>query len=354
MWSALAVGTEMESAFQTPLATLYQGDALTVLRELPAESVQMCVTSPPYWAQRDYSLGDTGIGLEPTVEAYLDALVAVFREVRRVLRPDGTLWLNLGDKYAGSGGAGGDYNEGGLKAKAGGTGPAASPVFRPGSSRADGIVDDRSIRNRDGAGSVPGYKPKDLMLLPYRVAAALQADGWWLRSDIIWAKPNPMPEPATDRPTTAHEHIFLLSKAARYFYDADAVREPILPASAKRYDAGYNGSWATARQGSISDTRVAGFQGEPQPIGRNLRSVWEIATQPFPEAHFATFPEAIPRRCILAGSRQGDTVLDPFAGTATTLRVATALSRRSIGIELSADYIKIARKRIVSQTPAMF
>ncbi|MBY6273924.1 MAG: hypothetical protein CW346_17265, partial [Bacillaceae bacterium] len=223
------------------------------------------VTSPPYFGLRNYGV-DGQIGLESTVEEYVQTMVEVFREVRRVLRKDGTLWLNLGDSYNGSGGAGGDYAEGGLK--------EGQPKY-PG-RRLDGL------------------KPKDLIGVPWRVAFALQADGWYLRSDIIWSKPNPMPESVTDRPTKAHEYVFLLAKSERYFYDADAIREP--------HTVDWIGRNIKSAKGN-KDRNDGGKACETgNPAGRNKRSVWEISTKPFPEAHFATFPPELPEICILAGT----------------------------------------------------
>lgn len=250
-----------------------EGDCLDVLRTLDAGSIQTCVTSPPYWGLRDY--GDEGqLGLEPTPEQYVENLVAVFREVRRVLRDDGTVWLNLGDSYA-SGEIG--RHDGGRE------------------GRTLGKVQGGRMQRRVQS----GVKPKDLVGIPWRVAFALQADGWWLRSDIIWAKPNPMPESVTDRPTCAHEYIFLLSKSARYFYDADAIREE---------DSGLNsGTGFVGRQaGSTNHHPGTGGGGRKERWiasgSRNKRSVWTITTQPYPEAHFATFPPKLIEPCILAGS----------------------------------------------------
>lgn len=262
---------------------IMQGDCIDVLRELPDESVQCCVTSPPYFGLRDYGMAEQ-IGAETTPSDYIAALVSVFREVRRVLRDDGTLWLNLGDSFS----------------------------------------------------------DKQLQMIPARVALALQADGWWLRSDIIWHKPNPMPESITDRPTSAHEHVFLLTKSPRYFYDADAVREEVALS-----DLRVNGSSASALariSGGLSVGQAA-HCGTPQS-GRNIRNVWTIATAPYAGAHFATFPPELAERCIKAGSRHGDTILDPFAGAFTAPMVADRLQRHAIGIELSPAYCDLARARI--------
>jgi len=294
------------------------GDTRKVLKTLPVESVQCCVTSPPYFGLRDYGV-DGQIGLEPSPDEYVAELVAVFREVRRVLRADGTLWLNLGDSYARQGGEGGH-------------GPNAQ------------VGNTKSLEQRRMLVPPSGTKPKDLLMIPARVALALQADGWWLRSDIIWHKPNPMPESVTDRPTSAHEHVFLLTKSARYFYDAEAVKEE-----------------ACYPVGSREDVPRGGFQGKgSDPRGqeafrairdtRNLRNVWTIATQPFSGAHFATMPPDLVERCIKAGSRPGDMILDPFGGAGTTGLVAQRLGRDYTLIELNPTYADMARDRINAET----
>lgn len=341
---------------------IIEGDCEEILRRLPAECVQCVVTSPPYWGLRDYGIKGQ-LGLEPTPDEYVEKIVAVFRQVRRVLRKDGTVFLNMGDLYAsggrGSGGAKQQTNKGSL------LGPKKAPL---------------------------GLKSKDLCMMPARVALALQADGWWLRSDIIWHKPNPMPESVTDRPTSSHEHVFLLTKAAKYYYDAHAVRE--------------KGTHRPDRNDRV-------------PAGRNLRNVWTIPTEPFPEAHFATFPTKLVRPCILAGTsakgacpgcgaawvrvvdrqslgirgsspavpreargrfaeqqgsshsdREGLTqsisksigwkpgcdcnagepvpclVLDPFCGSGTTGVVARRLGRRFVGIDLKPKFCEMSRERI--------
>ena len=278
--------------------TVAVGDAAEVLRGMPDGCVQCCVTSPPYWGLRDYGVAGQ-LGLEPSPEEYVAAMVGVFREVRRVLRDDGVLWLNLGSCFAGS---------------------ATAGDKRPGSGRADGIVDDRAQRNRNGVGAVPGLKPKDLVGIPWLVAFALQADGWWLRSDVIWSKPNPMPESVTDRPASAHEHVFLLAKSALYFYDADAVREGAVGGNAhdltgpgasapgqtpQRGNRGRTGCGSALRAGNDHEPRERSTQDSDPPRGsRNLRDVWTIATCPTPEAHFATFPPALVTPCIKAGTSE--------------------------------------------------
>ena len=304
-----------------------QGDAIEVLKTMPEQSVHCCVTSPPYFGLRDYGV-EGQIGLERTPEEYVDKLVQVFREVRRVLRDDGTLWLNLGDSYNGSGGAGGDYNPGGLK--------EGQPKY-PGRK-------------------VPGLKPKDLIGTPWMVAFALRADGWYLRSDIIWHKPNPMPESVTDRPTKAHEYIFLLSKSPKYYYDYEAIKEPAVY-EGRRVSCDPNSHANTSHPGTarkqdlVGNRRYKGFNArwKNRPAqGRNKRSVWTVPTQPFPEAHFAVYPPALITPCILAGCPVGGTVLDPFAGSGTTLLVATQHHRKAIGIELNPEYIEIAKRRLNS------
>jgi DNA modification methylase len=297
--------------------TVLVGDVLVQLAGMPSESVQCVVTSPPYWGLRDY--GHPGqIGLEPTVGDYVGKMVSVFREVRRVLRSDGTLWLNLGDAYANDGKWGGET--GGKQAYLGDT--------------------DRQRCGREKR--TTGLKPKNLIGIPWRVAFALQADGWYLRQDIIWHKPNPMPESVLDRCTKAHEYVFLMSKSERYFYDAAAISEP-----AARPDGG--GNLVPYRVDGEREGDNANLGGSLHKIGprdmRNKRSVWTITSEPYPEAHFATFPTELARLCILAGTRLGDVVLDPFAGSGTTLKVALELGRQAIGIELNPAYAALIDRR---------
>jgi DNA modification methylase len=311
-----------------------QGDCLDILPTLPEKSVQCCVTSPPYWGLRDYGV-DGQLGLEKTPEEYVANMVKVFQEVKRVLRDDGTLWLNLGDSYT--------HDQPGRNRN--GTG---GQIVRPYGST--------EHRQKGRSDMHSGLKPKDLVGIPWRVAFALQADGWYLRQDIIWAKPNPMPESVTDRCTKAHEYIFLLTKNARYFYDAEAVKEDSVDPesfsgrrvrSAGNMDAidpinykfhGSIGENGKLRAGQIYEKR-------------NRRSVWTITTKPFKEAHFATFPPEIPEICIKAGSRVGDSVLDPFSGAGTTGLVAEELNRNYIGIELNPAYGKITAKRMYGLQP---
>lgn len=320
--------------------TVLQGDCRELLDAMPGASVQCCVTSPPYFGLRDYGAAGQ-IGLEPTPEQYVDQMVAVFRKVRRVLRDDGTLWLNLGGSYASGGRKTHGY---------------------------DKKLGARATRSRPADGA----KPKDLLMIPARVALALREDGWWLRSDIIWAKMNPMPESVTDRPTCAHEHVFLLTKSPKYFYDAAAIREPLAASSMVRLSQNVAQQTGSSRANggakingpmkAVARTdkqrghsrRHAGFndrwdsmtKSEQCANGANARNVWTIATTPYPEAHFATFPPALVERCIKAGTRPHDTVLDPFGGAGTTGLAADRLQRNAILIELNPDYVHLARNRI--------
>ncbi len=446
--------------------TLLHGNCTDVLRSLPAESVHCCVTSPPYWGLRDYGNpptiwgGDAGcahewgeevirggisggpsaipneehgklptfgrlpesrsafcrhcgawrgcLGLEPTPEAFIAHTVEVFREVRRVLRKDGTLWLNIGDSYAGSTQSGGDQ-----------------------AGRCDGGVRQLERQREQNCGvrttAVSGLKPKDLVGMPWEVALALRRDGWWLRADCIWSKANPMPESVRDRPTRSHEFVFLLAKSERYFYDADAVRErtgseadPAEYAAIRAENGGWTGPDAT---GAMARQRTEGKFTGTHPAGRNLRSVWHLPTQPFAEAHFATYPERLVEPCIKAGTsehgccpecgapwrrltkvtyepgyRKGHlghayrgtvdgmddrsdrpaldkhvetlgwepscacgcfydpapcTVLDPFGGSGTTALVAAKLGRLAVHIDQSAEYLDIARKRLRADQPGL-
>ena len=309
---------------------LYHGDVLDVLREMDAESVQTCITSPPYWGLRDY--GEAGqIGLEPTPGEYVARLVDVFREVRRVLRDDGTLWLNLGDSYAGYWGD--------KTAKAKGVRSSADTNGWTNGFNMNAKPDFHTAFDADG------LKPKDLVGIPWRVALALQDDGWWLRSDIIWAKPNPMPESITDRPTRSHEYLFLLTKSARYFYDYKAVQEP-LSSTPEQYLRAGKSMRDNHAFGEVAGRPLGPSSFATVPDGRNARSVWTITTKTYAGAHFATFPPELPSRCIKAGSATGDLVLDPFSGAATTALVARGLGRRAVGIELNPEYLAISADRL--------
>ena len=340
---------------ETPSGTLHQGEVLDILRTLPDESVNCCVTSPPYWGLRDYGTAeweggdpecdhvqslnkhggeradrnqegykklykdtcpkcgairkDRQLGLEKTPEEYVSRMVEIFCEVRRVLRKDGALWLNLGDSYnshsCGNGNVGGI--EGNRKNK----------------------KDNTANTHR---GNV-GLKDKDLVGIPWRVAFALQADGWYLRQDIIWHKPNPMPESVTDRCTKAHEYVFLMSKSAKYYYDSDAVKEN-------------TASICTRKRASAFRQQDENPNNTLTTVGRNKRSVWTVTTKPFKEAHFATFPRDLIRPMIQAGCPAGGVVLDPFMGSGTTAIEAIYQGKRYIGIDLNSDYCAMAAKRI--------
>lgn len=269
------------------------GDCREILPLQEDNSIDCVVTSPPYYGLRNYEV-DGQIGMEETPDAYVSQMVKVFHEVKRVLRDDGTLWLNIGDSYA--------------------------------------------------RGGTPGCKPKDMIGIPWRVAFALQSDGWYLRQDIIWSKPNVMPESVTDRCTKSHEYIFLLSKSPKYYFDSASIAEPCITndKSSPRGSAGVIGSQNSGRRG---DTKYSG-KVYPTNYTRNKRDVWVIPTQPFSGAHFATYPEELVRTCILAGCHVGGTVLDPFSGSGTTGKVSFDLSRQYIGIELNPEYATASEKRI--------
>lgn len=296
---------------------IYNESCLTGLPKLPEKSVQMCVTSPPYYGLRDYGHADQ-IGLEETPEAYVAQMVEVFRQVRRVLKDDGVLWLNLGDSYCasktGSMGAGGSLE--------GGKANQAAACLRP----------DKS--------NLPGLKPKDLIGIPWLVAFALRADGWYLRQDIIWHKPNPMPESVTDRCTKAHEYLFLLSKSERYFYDAAAIAERTATRDENVRDRDAGSLNSVPGRSRMNGLQVNNYE------TRNKRSVWTIPTQPYSEAHFAVFPPDLIVPCIKAGSRPGDVVLDPFFGSGTTGEVALRLEREYVGFEINPEYVKLSEKRL--------
>ena len=296
------------------------GDARKVLPTLPDCSVHCCVTSPPYFGLRSYNGGDAEIGLEQTPDAFVTKLVDVFREVKRVLRDDGTLWLNLGDSYASNPASGGEQ-----------------------SSKMTGGQHKRTPKTKYQR--PPGLKPKDLIGIPWRVAFALQADGWYLRQDIIWHKPNPMPESVTDRCTKAHEYIFLLAKSERYYFDSEAMKEPSagwpVGGAKTRGKTGYASASGAGKSPQRDSHGGLGGDGET----RNRRSVWTVTTKPYKGAHFATFPPALITPCILAGCPQGGTVLDPFGGSGTTGDVAEGLGRNSVLVELNPDYVSLAKKR---------
>ena len=306
---------------------IIQGDCIEGLRTLQDASVHCCVTSPPYWGLRDYG-HDGQIGLEQTPEAYVARMVEVFREVRRVLRDDGTCWVNLGDSYAAGPMTAAEKNG----ARSGGT-----------LNGRKGYADNVCVSQRRSP--VPsGLKPKDLVGIPWRVAFALQADGWWLRQDIIWHKPNPMPESVRDRCTKAHEYVFLLTKSERYFYDAEAVSEPAVTGGKK--GLGFYPDRAVAMGRKPSGNEAKGPSSGVRPMTRNRRSVWTIPLKPYSGAHFAVMPPDLVEPCIKAGCPEGGTVLDPFAGSGTTLAVAAELGRSGIGCELNPEYIELANQRI--------
>lgn len=466
---AAAAAEERQSPAVTPYLDedgilIYCGNSLELLSQLDENSVQCCVTSPPYWGLRDYGNpptvwgGESGcphefdierieteigkgnwaqavngrgeeqggyapairsvqqrgfcihcgawlgcFGLEPTYQLFLTHAVEIFRAVRRVLRPDGTLWLNIGDSYASDGGKG-EQGTGELadrsivKARDDSRGRGTPTKASADSRNGDAVYYGPSIQPNRTPQS--GLKPKDLVGIPWRLAFALQADGWYLRSDIIWHKPNPLPESVTDRPTKAHEYIFLLSKSERYYYDMEAIAEPTSPDTHARYARGRSNShkWkdggpggqtiATNKPGSLFDgcatpepadngtlvLPIEDFRVAPgvnpkaakltRPSGvranasfsaaisgtvrstRNKRTVWTIPTQPFPEAHFATFPEDLVTPCILAGARRGDVVMDPFCGAATVAVVARRNGNPFIGLEMNPGYCEIAKRRL--------
>jgi len=296
---------------------IIEGDCIEGMRRLEGQSVNCVVTSPPYFGLRDYG-HDGQIGLEASPEAFVAKLVEVFREVRRVLRDDGTVWLNLGDSYASSTKGSGGKN-GNLNTPSGNNEPAYFSHPRK--------------FNHD-------VKDKDLLGIPWRVALALQADGWYLRQDIIWHKPNPMPESVRDRCTKAHEYVFLLSKSQSYHFDADAIKERATSnANDKRRGDG-------GRYKDVQDTYGATHCGVSEDGKRNKRSVWTVATKPYKGAHFATFPPDLIRPCILAGCPKDGTVLDPFGGSGTTAQVALEEGRKAVLCELNTDYIALAHKRL--------
>jgi DNA modification methylase len=333
---------------------IHIGNCLDILPTLTAESVQTCITSPPYFGLRDYG-HDGQIGLEQTPDEFVAKLVEVFREVRRVLRDDGTLWLNLGDSYS-------------TESKWGGaTGGKAAAA----------------LHGANGGGRIKarhGIPDKNLLGIPWRVAFALQADGWYLRQDIIWAKPNPMPESVRDRCTKAHEYIFLLSKGPRYYFDAEAIAEPLARSSlarlsqptldqqqgSDRVPGKTNGAMKAVRKSGNKARKDGTERGCPEGTGsnvcdsvpwegdtRNRRSVWTVPTTKFSEAHFATYPEKLIEPCVLAGTRPGDTVLDPFMGAGTTAVVAQRLGRQYVGCELNPVYARIAETRIRAVQPGL-
>ena len=315
--------------------TIINGNSLEVLKSLPDNSIDCCVTSPPYYALRDYGC-DGQIGLEETPEKYIESLCDVFSEVRRVLTPEGTLWLNIGDSYNGN--------------KVGNT----------------EVVKNKKVSESNDFHKKlwGGAKPKDLIGIPWMLAFALRSQGWYLRQDIIWQKPNPMPESVTDRCTKSHEYIFLLSKSQKYYFDYEAIQEEATSSDKPRVfgannqkgtlrnDIGRvykprtkNCQYDGQRPNSMHLAREAGMSDEIYPV-RNKRDVWTVNTKPCKEAHFATYPFELIKPCILAGCPEDGIVLDPFMGSGTTAIVARSLNRNYLGVELNPEYIKIAHKRL--------
>jgi DNA modification methylase len=342
----LACLAEQEGESMNEANIIYNTDCLLGLHYIPDESIDCCVTSPPYWGLRDYG-HLLQIGQEQSPHDYVAKMIDVFREVKRVLKNDGTLWLNIGDSYA-------SVNTGGHKS-------AKASV----ASNVDGV---QEIKQTKAKPSLYGAKEKDLVGIPWMIAFALRADGWYLRQDIIWHKPNPMPESVTDRCTKSHEYIFLLSKSPKYYYDAESISEPVAKSTVDRMSQNIEAQNGSSRaQGKTNGNMKACAPkfGGNKYIGsgderhrtksgnyyqyadrRNKRDVWTVTTKPFKEAHFATFPEDLIEPCILAGCPVGGIVLDPFMGSGTTACVAIKNNRRYVGIELNQDYIEIANRRI--------
>lgn len=316
--SEYPLSNQMNYSFGGEKIRLIRGNCLEKMPEIPAETVQCVVTSPPYFGLRDYGV-DGQIGHEKTPEEFVEKMVEVFRHVHRVLRKDGVLWLNLGDSYAGN---------------------RQSPGQTDSRRRDNAVIPRNDLR-------MNGLKCKDLVGIPWRVAFALQADGWYLRQDIIWHKPNPMPESVKDRCTKAHEYLFLLAKSEKYFFNQEAMEEPgVIPAGVR------------AAKGSNVRSELKDVNGRPPEYWeytgtRNKRSVWSVNTKPYKGAHFATFPPELITPCVLAGSRPGDTVLDPFNGSGTTGAVAFEYGRKYIGIELNQDYIDLSLERFRCVNPRL-
>lgn len=299
--------------------SILHGDALSRLREMPDESVNCCVTSPPYYGLRDYGV-EGQIGLEPAPSEYIARLVEVFREVRRVLRSDGTCWINIGDSYANDGKWGGSS----------------------GGKHAAELHGNTSIGRRR---NFTGLKPKDLIGIPWMLAFALRDDGWYLRQDIVWSKPNPMPESVKDRCTKAHEYVFLLARSGQYYFDHEAMQEPSVKGSAgSTFNSGKTSTHQLGRSSNIERLEDG---------KRNRRSVWTLPTLPTPDAHFATFPIDLAETCILAGCPPAGIVLDPFCGAGTTGLAALKHGRKFVGIEINPEYIEIARMRAWRHCPLL-
>jgi DNA modification methylase len=304
---------------------VFEESCLVGLPKLPQKTAHCCITSPPYYGLRDYGHGDQ-IGLEETPEQYVAKIVEVFREVKRVLRDDGTLWLNIGDSYWGGGWRGAALHENSGDIQKGSKGTHCGESLK-----------------KIGTGNSDTYKTKDLIGIPWMVAFALRADGWYLRQDIIWHKPNPMPESVTDRCTKAHEYIFLLSKNKNYYYDHEAIKQPLANNLRTNFKSG---SRKNGMNKDRNDNDFAKRNGDVVYEDRNKRSVWTITTKPFNEAHFATFPEDLIRDCIKAGCPEGGIILDPFMGAFTTALMARELYRNYLGFEINPEYIAIGEKRL--------
>lgn len=323
--------SDLQPHWQNDRVTLYSGDALETLKQLPAESVHCCVTSPPYYGLRDYGV-EGQIGLEQTPDEYIAKMVEVFREVRRVLRSDGICWINIGDSYA-------SFRDG-----------KATPDSTRGQSIGTLVPKGKAANRMASTFTGTSVKHKDLIGIPWMLAFALRSDGWWLRQDIVWSKPNPMPESVRDRCTKSHEYIFMLSKSAKYFYDTEAIKEPAVSTEIKKFtDCGQDKQRGHSRRHAGFNGRYAQkLQDEGVPALRNRRSVWSVTTKPYQGAHFAVFPPDLIEPCILAGCPTGGAVVDPFAGSGTTGMVASALGRKSVLIELNPQYCELIKERVTT------
>lgn len=308
------------------MSNIFIGDSLSVLKTIKADTVDCCVTSPPYYGLRDYGV-DGQIGLETTPQEYVNKLVKVFHEVKRVLRSDGTLWIVIADSYSGSGkGRKKDGNPSHFSKKQMSNG---------------GTIKGRLLKTIDRQ-----CKPKNLIGIPWLLAFALRDDGWYIRDDIIWAKPNPMPESVRDRCTKSYEHIFMLTKSPRYYFDGEAIAEPVAKSTIPRLQQKIEMQTGSTRVQSKSNGNMKACAPRFDCLRRNKRNVWIVTTKPFKGAHFATFPPDLIEPCILAGCRKGGVVLDPFIGSGTTAVVAQKTGREYIGIELNPDYVEIAYQRL--------
>ena len=326
----------MEPYFDRDGVVMYLGDCREGLKNLPEQSVNCCVTSPPYFGLRDYEREDQ-IGQEETPQEFVETMVSLFREVRRVLKDDGTFWLNLGDSYAGGGGH---------------SASAPSSEFSKSGKYGKALVS-------GGIKPIGDLKAKDLIGIPWRVALALQADGWWLRSDIIWEKPNCFPESVTDRCTNSHEYIFMLTKSKNYYFNQEAIQEDAICGSngSGGFHTGKTGEHQLGRSQKVRPSKPKGsFEGKYSETSfravrekRNKRSVWSVCTKPFRGAHFAVYPPELITPCIKAGCPDGGTVLDPFIGSGTTAAVAVENGCKFVGFELNEDYLKLAKRRFIQR-----